>query len=83
MQAAEQHGFNRVSLQQIADAAGVSKQLPITYFGTMQAIRRKIMREAVRRGHLRLIAQGLALGDPHAMRAPPELRQLAANTLTA
>jgi AcrR family transcriptional regulator len=81
LQAAERVGFNRMTLEDVATASGVSKQLPLTHFKTMQAIRRKVMREAVRRGNLRILAQGLALRDPHALKAPPELRQQAAASL--
>lgn len=74
LKAAEQHGYNRVTLQQIADAAGVSKQTPITYFGTMAKWRRKVMRHAVEKRCLRVIAQGIVMRDPHALKAPAEIQ---------
>jgi len=80
---AESIGYTRVTLQQIADAAGVAKSLPLVYFGTMAGWRRKLMREAVRSGNLKVIAQGLAASDPHAKKAPDALRQQAAATLCA
>lgn len=80
LKVAETVGYTRVTLQQIADAAQVSKGLPITYFGTMAAWRRKAMREAVRMRNLRIIAQGLAAGDPHAKKAPDELKTAALAT---
>lgn len=80
---AESIGYSRVTLQQIADAAGVAKSLPLVYFGTMAGWKRKVMREAVRTSNLRVIAQGLAAGDPHAKKASPELRTQAAATLCA
>jgi hypothetical protein len=47
----------------------------------MSALRREIMREAVRVECLAVVAQGLAVRDPHAMAAPAELRQRAARHL--
>lgn len=73
----ETHGYTKVTLQQIADAAGVSKGLPMTYFSTMTGIRRAIMCEAVRTSNLRVIAQGLVVGDDHAKKAPQRIRQQA------
>jgi hypothetical protein len=40
------------------------------------------MRAAVANHVLPVIAQGLALRDPHALRAPAELRVLAAESIT-
>jgi AcrR family transcriptional regulator len=74
---AETAGYNRVTLDQIAKAAGVSKALPLAYFGTMNGWRRKVMREAIRRRNLRVVAQGLAAGDPHAKKAPDDLKAAA------
>lgn len=81
LKAAETLGYHRMTLQQIADAAEVSKALPLAYFGTMSAWRRKVMREAVRLRNLRVIAQGLAAGDPHARKAPEDIRLAALSAL--
>lgn len=81
LKVAETVGYSRVTLQQIADAAEVSKALPLAYFGTMASWRRKVMREAVRLRNLRIVAQGLAAGDPHARKAPPDLRIAALSSL--
>ena len=77
LRASECHGYSRLTLQQIADTAGVSKPLPLHYFGTMTKLRRCIMREAVRVRNVALVAQGLALKDPHALKAPADLQALA------
>lgn len=42
--------------------------------GTADAIRRSVMRAAVREGTVAVVAEGLALRDKQAMRASPELR---------
>lgn len=74
LKAAETVGYTRVTLQQIADAAQVSKGLPITYFGTMDGWRRDVMREAIRTQNLRVLAQGLAARDRRALKAPEKLK---------
>jgi AcrR family transcriptional regulator len=79
--AAETYGYTRFTLQQVATIAGVDKSLPIHYFGTMVKLRRKVMRAAIKRECLAVIAQGLALRDPHAQKAPDELRQRALQSL--
>lgn len=81
LRASECHGYARVTLQQIADEAGVSKPLPLHYFGTMPQLRRCIMREAVRLRNVVLVAQGLALKDPHALKAPDDLKALASASI--
>lgn len=71
---AERHGYHRFTLQQVADEAKVDKTLPIHYFGTMVQLRRKVMRAAIKQQVLAVIAQGITLRDPHAQKAPAELR---------
>jgi hypothetical protein len=61
----------------IAADAGCSSALISFYFGTMVQLRRHIMRAAIQRQNLPIIAQGLAVGDPHARRAPEALKQAA------
>lgn len=74
-------GYNRITRDDIAIAAGCSPALVSDALGTMVALRRGVMRAAVAGRVLPVIAQGLALRDPHALRAPPELRALAAASL--
>lgn len=70
-------GYSRVTRDQIAAHAGCSPTLLTYHIGTMPNIRRAIMRAAVREECLSVIAQGLALRDPQAMKAPEELRKRA------
>lgn len=74
-------GYNRMTRDDIALAAGCSPALVSEALGTMPALRRSCMRQAVAREVLPVIAQGLALRDPHALRAPEELRVRAAGSL--
>jgi len=75
------HGYRSVTRDHIGQAIGVSPTLVSYVFKTMPNLRRDIMREAVRTENLRVLAQGLAMRDPHARKASPELRQRAAQTL--
>lgn len=81
VEAARDHGYTRLTREQVATRIGVAPSLIPHYMGSMTSLRRKIMREAVRVECLPVIAQGLAMRDPHAMRAPEELRQRAAQHL--
>lgn len=74
-------GYTHVTRDDIALAAGCSPALVSEMLGTMTATRRSIQRAAVANHVLPVIAQGLALRDPHALRAPPELRALAAGSI--
>jgi AcrR family transcriptional regulator len=74
-------GYNRITRDDIALAAGCSPALVSEMFGTMVCMRRALMRAAVANAVLPVIAQGLALRDPHALRAPAELRAEAARAM--
>ena len=74
-------GYTHVTRDAIALAAGCSPALVSELLGTMCALRRCLMRAAVANHVLPVIAQGLALRDPHALRAPAELRAEAAASL--
>lgn len=77
----ESFGYARVTRGQIAERAGCAPTLVAYHFGAMPALRRDIMREAVRVECLPVIAQGLALRDPHVLKAPEELRRRAVEAL--
>jgi len=75
------NGYNKITRDAIADQAGVSMGLVTRYFGTMNQLRRAIMRHAIDGGVVEIVAQGLAIGDEHAKKASPELKQQASNFL--
>lgn len=75
---AEAHGYRQVTRDQIAARAGVSPALVSLHLGTMESVRRAIIRAAIHAGNARVVAQGLAANDPHAREAPDELKQAAA-----
>lgn len=71
------YGYNKITREQVATAACCADNLISHHFGTMPNFRRDIMREAIRRGNLVVLAQGLAARDPHAQKAPTELKEQA------
>lgn len=82
LRAAEKHGYQRITRETVAKAAGVSEALVTYHMGTMVELRRAIMREAVRAECLAVIAQGLTSRDKHAAKAPLVLQQKALASLT-
>lgn len=80
---AETKGYSHVTRDNIAACAECAPALISNYFGTMISLRRDIMRAAIRMRSLPVIAQGLAARDPHAQKAPDELKQAALDSITA
>lgn len=74
-------GYESVTRADVADRAGTSEALINNYFGTMANLKRSVMKIAIKREHLRVIAQGLAAGDPHAGRTAADLKKRALTTL--
>jgi AcrR family transcriptional regulator len=71
-------GWRSLTREQIATAAGVSPGLVSARLGTMDALRRSVMRQAVTQRCVPVVAQGLAMKDRQAMRADETLRAEAA-----
>jgi len=78
---AESQGYQNISRKQIADSVNVCEALVTHRLGTMPNVRRAIIRQAIVRRNLAVLAQGLAARDPHALKAPDELKQQAAACL--
>jgi len=74
-------GFSKLTREAIAKEVGCAEALISRYFGTMPAFRRTIIRAAILSENLHIIAQGLAAGDPHALKADSELKTRALQTL--
>lgn len=77
-----ERGFARLTCAGIARRAGVSPGLVAHYLGRETDIRRVVMRTAIKRDELKILAQGLAVGDPTARRAPPEKKAQAAQFIS-
>lgn len=75
---AERIGADKVTHDLVAQHAEVTRTLVIHYFGTAPQLRRDIMRAAVKRRVVSIVARGIALRDSHALKADAELRELCA-----
>lgn len=71
-------GWKTLTHDAVATAAGVSRALVVLRLGTKDQMLRSVMRAAVRERSVRVVAEGLAARDRHAMRADQGLRELAA-----
>lgn len=71
---AEADGYQRVTRDEIAHAAGLSGPTVQYHFGTMAQLRRDLMRYAIRRNSLRVIGQGVASGDAQTAKLSEEVR---------
>jgi AcrR family transcriptional regulator len=76
-------GYQQVSRADLAQAVGVAEGTVSLHFGTMKQFRRSLMRAAVNQRNLAVLAQGLAMRDAEACKAPADLRDEAANSIKA
>jgi AcrR family transcriptional regulator len=83
LRVAERDGYTNLRRDAIAAEAGVTGGLVTIRLGSMTEIRRDVMRHAVKNCILRIVAEGLAIKDRHALKAGPELRAQAAAWLAA
>ena len=74
-------GFTNLTRQGIAQRAGVSEPMVNQFLGTLKQLKSKVMRDAIKQEMLEIIASGLALRDPRAMRVDEELKQKAKDYL--
>ncbi len=70
-------GWRLMTRDGIARAAGVSYALVTHRLGTMDAVRRSVMRLAVKERCVPVVAEGLVAGDRQARKADAELRAAA------
>ena len=75
-------GLRNTTRDLIAARCDVSPALVSLHLGTMEQLRRAVMRAAVDMEVLSIAAEGLATRDPHALKAPEELKRRAAASLT-
>jgi len=81
--AAKERGYTSITRTILAEKSNVSQGLITHYFGTMEQLKRAIMRAAVAHEIPEIIAQGLSMGDKNAQKASDELKALAAKTLVS
>lgn len=78
---ARKHGYDRISKTQISKACGTSPNLVNHHFGTMDTLRKQLMRRAIKSEDLEILRQGLVARDRIARRAPLQLREAAFKSL--
>lgn len=78
---AEREGFQTFTRDSVAAKAGLAQGAVNYHYTTMAQLRRAVMGEAIRSRNLKIIAQGLAIGDPRAQKAPEELRRAAVSSM--
>lgn len=76
-------GYSKLTRDEIAERAGVAAGSVNNAFGTMDELRDAVMAEAVGRGLLAIVAQGLAASHPVARAAPQDLKDSALASLAA
>lgn len=79
---AKAKGYQEITRDGVAEAAGISFGLVTKYFGTMSNLKRAVMGAAIAQGVPEIVAQGLANGDKRARKAPAELKLEAARILS-
>lgn len=71
-------GWQTLTRERIAVAAGVAPSLVTVRLGSAEAIRRAVMRQAIHRRVLAVVAEGLARRHASALRAPQDVKDAAA-----
>lgn len=74
-------GYQWITRDGVAARAGVSPGTVNTAYTTMRDLKRAVLRTAVDRKILRIVAQGLADSHEIAVSAPPELKRAALASL--
>ena len=74
-------GYAAISQRKVAQRASVSVGAVNYSFGNMAGLQDAVMREAIHRRHLTVLAQGLALRSRIALDAPEDLKRDALATL--
>jgi AcrR family transcriptional regulator len=81
LELAQVHGYNKVTRDGIADRSGVAMGTVTNQLGTMQQLRRSIVRHAIRTENLAIVAQAVALKDPLVKKIDQDLKQRALASL--
>lgn len=79
---AEGYGYTQLTRKQVGAAAGVSGTAVQYHFSTMPKFRRELMRYAVKQRNAVVVAQGLAVRDPQALKADEDLRHAARRAIS-
>lgn len=82
LRVATREGYHKMTREKIALEAGTVAGNVSRYYSTMPQLRRAVVRAAISKRVLPVIASALAAGDKHAKAAPVELKKAAVATLT-
>lgn len=74
---ASEQGYQFITREAVALRAGVSVGGVNNAFGTMLDLKRAVLRAAIERENLPIVAEGIAMGSPVCAEIPPELRERA------
>lgn len=80
---AGERGYEKITRDDVAAAAGVATGSVNNAYGTMGELRDAVMAAAVERQLASIVAQGLAARHPAALAAPPALKDSALRSLAA
>lgn len=79
---AKRDGFSSLTRASIANEAECSTGLVTNYLGTMPQLKRTVMRAAITNEVVEVVAEGIALRDKQALKAPDALKKKAIAHLT-
>lgn len=68
-------GYQNITRDGVALAANISSGLVTIYFSPIQELKNAVMKSAIEKEILSIIAQGMSLGDTQAQAITPELKQ--------
>ena len=74
-------GYQRFTREAVAARADCVPGLIGHYFKSIEDLRREVMRVAVKRAYLRIVAQGIGNRDPVALKAPASVKRQAIEIL--
>jgi AcrR family transcriptional regulator len=69
---AREEGYHNLRRDRIASEAGVATGLLNFHYGTLTQLKRAVMRRAIQENETLIVAQGVILGDPVAIKAEME-----------
>jgi AcrR family transcriptional regulator len=75
-------GYQHLIRDEVAKKAGVSGPLLNKHYGTIRELRQQVLKTAIEKGIIEIVAQGLGMRDPIALKATDEIKQKAFNFMT-
>ena len=82
LELSERIGYRNITRERIAEYANTSCALVSSYYSPIETLKYAVMREAINKGILSVIAQGLSLGDEQAKTIDQDLKNRVAEYLS-